>query len=151
MEPKQLLRVTAMVGIGSGRQFSDHDMEIWYDLIGDLDADLAYDAARELARTSDKYITPSDVRAQARAIAARRIARAGTPEAPPGMEPQEYKEWLRRYRALVASGKVEEASAMDASRTLPAGSSSGPTPDGFDFSFLRTVDDDAVDGEVVQE
>lgn len=146
MNKKEIATVVALVSAGQSREFTDADMDIWFDLLGDLDGKLAYESARELVKTTDKYITPSDIRAQANKVAKERIARVGLPAAPPDMSAEEYQKWLREHRALAVSGNADGALALDASRQL--GAAQAPSRP-LNFDFMKSIDDDPVEGEIV--
>lgn len=150
MQRVEMAKVAALVSVGQSREFTDVDMDVWFDLLGDLDGALAYDATRDLLRNTDKFITPSDIRGRCNSLAKERLARVGVPTAPPGLSVPEYREWMRTYRAAAVSGCEAAGAVADANRQIGrAGDDETVAPRDLNFDVLRRVDDDVVDGEVV--
>lgn len=160
MDRQGVAAITRYISVCQGREFSHDDLTVWFDALQDLDAGIALDACKLLARETSAFITPALVRQRYGSLAQTRIAEAGRPDLPAGLSNAEYQTWLRNYRLHVARGETSvhanhlalEAAGVSEGRVLldvnrePVALPKltlGVVPD--------TGSDDAVDGEIVAE
>jgi len=85
---------------------------VWADALDDVNSTDAQVAARAIAKTTARWITPGDIRLQVASIRRERTARIETPQPPPTIPADDVARqitWQREYIRAIGDGLTEDA------------------------------------------
>lgn len=122
MKPQELTwAVTDQLVTGQGRTFGPDDMDLWYQLLSDLDPKLARQATQNLLRNSNQFITIALIRQEhARLVKERMDAFGELPSPPSGLDGGAYIRWRRALIGAVVEGKDHEEAVAISYRAVDA-------------------------------
>lgn len=99
--------------------FDERTPAVWADLLADVRMEDAQHAARILAGRQ-RYIAPSEILTEVKALRADRLDRTPVPDPPPGLSDSDYQRWLLNARLAIADGRPVETARPIGTRGMPA-------------------------------
>lgn len=114
MNQDQFVAVMDLIGRATNRVFDERDLTIWDAVIGSHPHNVVEAALLHLISTSTDFLTPARLNQEVGRLAQARVAQAGPPDVPSGLDVGEYREFMRNFTLDIIEGLPRDAAQQAA-------------------------------------